>query len=63
MALLVQGYFIPLIIPRLGEGRAILLGLTISIVAFLLYGLAYQSWMMLTVIVIFALGGIALTGL
>jgi len=59
MAVLVQGYLIRLIIPRLGERSTILLGLTISIVAFLLYGLAYQGWMMLAVIVVSALGGIA----
>ena len=59
MAVLVQGYLLRLIISRLGERRAILLGLSISIVAFLLYGLAYQGWMMLAVIVFTALGGIA----
>ena len=59
MAALVQGYLIRLILPRLGERRAILLSLTISATAFVLYGLAYQGWMMLAIIVVSALGGIA----
>lgn len=59
MAAFVQGYLIRLIIPWLGERRAILVGLSISSTAFLLYGLAYEGWMMLAVIAVSALGGIA----
>ena len=59
MAAFVQGFLIRLVIPRLGERRAILVGLSISTVSFLAYGLANQGWMMLAIIVLGSLGGIA----
>ena len=43
---LVQGGLIGQIVPRLGERRALLLGLGISALSFLLYGLASAGWMM-----------------
>lgn len=59
MSALVQGYLIRKIIPALGEKRAIVTGLCISTLSFIAFGLASQGWMMLTVIVFFAFGGIA----
>lgn len=58
-AAVVQGGLIRLIVPKLGERNSVLWGLGISAVAFLLYGLATQGWMMYAVIAIGALGGIA----
>jgi MFS transporter, DHA1 family, tetracycline resistance protein len=59
MAAIVQGGLIRPIIKNLGERRAIMLGLGISVVSFLLYGLAFKGWMMLAVVVLSALAGVA----
>jgi len=59
MAAFVQGYLIRIVIPRIGERRAIIIGLSISTCSFLAYGLANQGWMMLAIIVVGSLGGIA----
>ncbi len=56
---IVQGGLIRLIVPKLGERNAVLCGLGISAVSFVLYGLATQGWMMYAVIALGALGGIA----
>lgn len=58
-AAVVQGGLIRVIVPKLGERRAVLWGLGISAVSFVLYGLATQGWMMYAVIALGALGGIA----
>lgn len=58
-AAFVQGYLVRLVVPRLGERRAILLGLSISVLGFVFYGLATSGAMMLAVIVGSSLGGIA----
>lgn len=58
-AAVVQGGLIRRIIPALGEQRAVRLGLVIQIVAFVLYGLATQGWMMYGILVLGSLGGIA----
>jgi DHA1 family tetracycline resistance protein-like MFS transporter len=58
-AVVVQGVLIRRIIPRLGERRAVLAGLSISAVSMVMYGLASSGWMMLVVVVVAALGGIA----
>lgn len=55
----VQGGLIRVIVPKLGERRSVLIGLGISAVSFVLYGLASQGWMMYAVIALGALGGIA----
>ncbi len=59
MAAIVQGGLVRPIIKALGERKAILLGLSISVFSFLLYGLAYKGWMMLAVVVLSALSGVA----
>ena len=60
MAVIVQGGLIRPIIKAIGERRTILLGLLVSTLSFTLYGLAYQGWMMLVIIIFGALSGIAL---
>lgn len=59
MAVVVHGTLVKPIIHKLGERRAILGGLAISSVTFLLYGLANQGWMMFAIIVFGAIGGVA----
>lgn len=59
MAIIVQGFLIRIIIPRLGERRSILLGLSLSIFSYLAYGLATEGWMIYIIIVIGALAGIS----
>ena len=60
MAVLVQGLLIKPIVARIGERRSITLGLTVSTLAFLAYGLASQGWMVMVIIVFGALAGVAL---
>jgi MFS transporter, DHA1 family, tetracycline resistance protein len=55
----VQGFLIRLAIRRLGERRTALFGLSVSTVAFVLYGLAFRGWMMIAVAIVAALGGLA----
>lgn len=56
---IVQGGLIRVLLPKLGEQRAILVGLAIGAVGFLGYGLSTQGWMMYVVLVVASLGGIA----
>jgi DHA1 family tetracycline resistance protein-like MFS transporter len=58
-AAFVQGYLIRRIVPRTGERRAVVIGLAVAMLGFVLYGLSTQGWMMLTVVVVTSLGGIA----
>ena len=60
MAVLVQGLLIKPIVWRIGERRTIMLGLTVSTLAFLAYGLAGQGWMVPMIIVFGALAGVAI---
>lgn len=59
-AAIVQGGLIRLLMPKLGERRAILGGLLISAVTFALYGLATQGWMMYAILAVGSLGGFAM---
>jgi DHA1 family tetracycline resistance protein-like MFS transporter len=59
MAALVQGGLVRPAIKALGERRTILLGLCISVVSFMLYGLASRGWIMLATIVLGALAGVS----
>jgi DHA1 family tetracycline resistance protein-like MFS transporter len=66
MAAVVQGGLIRLIIPKLGERRAIIMGLSFSVVTFAAYSVIWEGWMMLIVVTLGAMGGItapALQGL
>lgn len=56
---LVQGGLIGQIVPRLGERRSLLLGLAISALSFMFYGLASAGWMMYAITMISSIGGIA----
>jgi DHA1 family tetracycline resistance protein-like MFS transporter len=60
MAAIVQGGLVRPVISRLGERRTVLAGITISAFAFLAYGLAYQGWMILAIIVFGAFGGLTM---
>lgn len=51
----VQLWLLRLLIPRLGERRAMLVGLLSNAVGFLLYGLATEGWMMYVIMVVTAL--------
>lgn len=57
-AAFVQGGLVRPIIKRIGERKAMLLGMTVSAIAFLGYGLATQGWMIPLIIIFGALGGI-----
>lgn len=57
-AAIVQGGLVRPVIARLGERKAIIVGTTISMFAFLGYGLATHGWMIPIVIVAGAMGGI-----
>lgn len=59
MAAVVQGGLTRAVIPRLGERRAALLGLSVSVLSFVSYGFATQGWMVYCTIVWGALGGLA----
>jgi DHA1 family tetracycline resistance protein-like MFS transporter len=58
MAAVVQGGLTRVIIPRIGERRAVTTGLSIAVVTYFGYGLASQGWMIFVLIVIGSLGGI-----
>lgn len=60
MAVLVQGFLIRPVVRRCGERGTVLLGLTVSMLAFLGYGLASQGWMVPIIIIFGALAGVAL---
>lgn len=55
----VQGYLIRKIIPKIGDNRAILIGLAFNALGFLLFAFANQGWMMYAIMLPFGLGGIA----
>lgn len=58
-ATIVQGGLIRVLLPRLGEHRAIMGGLALGACSFLLYGLATRGWMMYVIMVGASLAGIA----
>jgi len=59
MIALVQGVLIRVIVPTLGERRAILLGLLLFSIGFFLFSIATESWMMYAFMIPFSLSGIA----
>lgn len=59
MAAVVQGGLVRPLVARLGERRTVLLGLSISTLGFVGYGLASQGWMLLAVIAFASLGAVA----
>ena len=58
-AALVQGLLVRPIVARLGERRAILFGIGVSMLAFLGYGLASAGWVVLVIIVLGSVAGVA----
>ena len=58
-AAVVQGGLIRLILPRLGERRSLVLGLSVNIAGYVALALATRGWMMYAICVPFALGGLA----
>ncbi|MCA9837899.1 MAG: TCR/Tet family MFS transporter [Trueperaceae bacterium] len=58
MAVIVQGFLIRPVIKRLGERRAIILSLGLSVFSFFIYGIATE-WLMYVAIIVGALSGIA----
>ncbi len=56
---IVQGGLIRVLVPRLGERRALVLGLAVNVLGFVAFGLATRGWMMYAIVVPFALGGLA----
>jgi DHA1 family tetracycline resistance protein-like MFS transporter len=55
----VQGGLVRAVVPRLGERRALLVGLLMAVTGHTLLGLASHGWMLLVFIVPLALGGLA----
>lgn len=58
-AALVQGGLVRRLIPALGEKRALLIGLSVTVIAFIGYGLAPYGWVIYCVLVFGALGGMS----
>ncbi|MFK7737668.1 MAG: TCR/Tet family MFS transporter [Pirellulaceae bacterium] len=58
MAIIVQGGLVRPIVKKLGERKAVLLGLIVSTLAFVGYGLASEGWMVPIVVIFGSLGGI-----
>ncbi len=56
---LVQGLLTRIIIPKLGQKRAIYVGLMLNGLGFALFAFATQGWMMFAIMIPFGLGGIA----
>ncbi len=59
VAAVVQGGLIRVVVPKLGDRRAVLLGYSLAAVAYVLYGAATAGWMMYAIVVATGLGGIA----
>ncbi|MFN3190438.1 MAG: TCR/Tet family MFS transporter [Aureliella sp.] len=58
MAIIVQGGLVRPTVKKLGERRSVILGLTISTLAFMGYGFAYAGWIVPIVVVFGSLGGV-----
>lgn len=59
MAALVQGGLARVLMPKLGERRAALLGFTVMAIALVGYGLATQGWIIYCIIIFGSLSGLA----
>jgi DHA1 family tetracycline resistance protein-like MFS transporter len=60
MIAVVQGGLTRVLIPRLGENRAINFGLVIYVVSFFLYSIASAGWMMYPITALFSLSGLTM---
>ncbi len=54
----VQGYLIRVLMPKLGHKNSIYIGIAMYALGLLLFGLAWQAWMMFAFLVPYCLGGI-----
>lgn len=59
MAALVQGGLVRVVVPKLGERRAIAIGLLIGVFTMAGYGFATEGWMIYTILAVGSLGGIS----
>lgn len=59
LSALVQGVLVRALVPRIGERRAIILGMCSSAIAFVIYGASPVGWSMLVGIAVGSLGGLA----
>jgi MFS transporter, DHA1 family, tetracycline resistance protein len=55
----IQGGLIRFIIPKLGRERSVYVGIAMYALGFLLYGVAWEGWMMYPITIIYCLGSIA----
>jgi MFS transporter, DHA1 family, tetracycline resistance protein len=62
-AAVVQGGLTRILIPKLGNNRAIYIGLMVYMISMALFAMATQGWMMFAVTAISSLGGIAMPAL
>jgi DHA1 family tetracycline resistance protein-like MFS transporter len=60
MGAIVQGGLVRVLVPRLGEARALVVGLSVGALAMTLYGSATAGWMMYAIIVAGSVGGISM---
>ncbi|RIH89646.1 Tetracycline resistance protein, class C [Calidithermus roseus] len=58
MTALGQGLVVPWLVPRLGERQAVVLGLVVSALSLVLYGLASAPWMLFVVLAVTTLGAV-----
>jgi DHA1 family tetracycline resistance protein-like MFS transporter len=58
-----QGWLTRVLIPRMGEEKALTMGVVVYVASFVLFGLATKGWMMYAIIVFFSLSGLALPAL
>lgn len=49
--IIMMGFILPRLIPRIGEWKTALLGISFSIIAFVSYAFAYQGWIVLVIMV------------
>ena len=57
---IVQGGLIRIVIPKIGEVKAIFVGFTFYLIGFILFAVANQGWMMFAFMVPYALGGLGM---
>ena len=59
MVAIVQGGLTRILIPKLGEERAVFVGLGFYVIGFVLFAFASQGWMMYAFMIPYSLGGLA----
>lgn len=59
LSALVQGLLIRVLIPKLGQEKAVYVGMLFYTLGLILFGLAFEGWHMYPYLIIYSLGGIA----